>query len=137
VVCTEGVISPGLVDAHNHLQYNITPPWQHDTVFEDRYAWQRAGAYYDYRTAYLEVSDSNNCEVMQWAELRVLVGGGTAAVGSSGNECIRGLVRNLDEDVEEHLFTFGDVEVPECVEVFVVFPEVCSGFELVFVDFVG
>lgn len=44
---------------------------------------------------------------------------------------------DVDEDVEEHLFTFGDVEVPECVEVFVVFPEVCSGFELVFVDFVG
>ena len=109
VVCTEGVISPGLVDAHNHLQYNITPPWQHGTVFEDRYDWQRADAYDDYRTAYLEVSGSNNCEVMQWAELRVLVGGGTAAVGSSGNECIRGLVRNLDEDVEEHGFTGFDL----------------------------
>ncbi len=103
VVCTEGVISPGLVDAHNHLQYNIIPPWQHEgQLFDDRYDWQSDGGYWDYREAYDALDGPYTCEIMKWAELRVLVGGGTAAVGSSGGDCIRVLVRNLDEDTEEH-----------------------------------
>ncbi|NOY27721.1 MAG: amidohydrolase family protein [Oligoflexia bacterium] len=98
VVCTEGVISAGLIDAHNHLQYNVIPPWQHDNLFEDRYEWRSSGDYWDYRTAYDDIENDYNCEIMRWAELRVLVGGGTSAVGSSGGSCIDGLVRNLDED---------------------------------------
>ncbi|MCK6503338.1 amidohydrolase family protein [Myxococcota bacterium] len=102
VVCTEGVISAGLIDAHNHLQYNVIPPWQHDALFEDRYDWRSDDAYWDYREAYDDIEDDYTCEIMRWAELRVLVGGGTAAVGSSGDSCIEGLVRNLDEDEGAH-----------------------------------
>ncbi|MDP6935521.1 MAG: hypothetical protein QGG40_21560, partial [Myxococcota bacterium] len=104
VVCTEGVISPGLVDTHNHLQYNVIPPWQHDELFEDRYDWRSDGDYWDYRTAYDDIEDAYTCEIMKWAELRALVGGATAAVGSSGGSCIEVLVRNLDEDEDDHGF---------------------------------
>ena len=98
VVCTEGVISPGLIDAHNHLQYNSLPPWQVDPEFDDRYEWQSDGRYYDYRTAFDEISDTYKCEIMKWAEARELVHGTTSAVGSSGDDdCIDTLVRNLDE----------------------------------------
>jgi cytosine/adenosine deaminase-related metal-dependent hydrolase len=102
VVCTEGVISPGLVDPHNHLQYNLIGVWQHDELFVDRYDWQGDGAYWDYREAYDEVSDSYNCEVMKWAELRELVSGTTAAIGAYGGTCIDTLIRNLDEDSASH-----------------------------------
>jgi hypothetical protein len=102
VVCTEGVISPGLIDAHDHLQYNVLPPWQHDGLFSDRYDWRSDGGYWDYRTAYDEVSDSDSCDVMKWAELRALVSGSTSAVGSYGGACIDVLVRNLDEDENSH-----------------------------------
>ena len=102
LLCTEGVISPGLIDTHNHLQYNVTPPWQHDELFEDRYDWRSDGDYWDYRTAYDEIEDDYGCEIMKWAELRVLVGGGTSAVGSYGSACIDLLIRNLDEDENEH-----------------------------------
>ncbi|MFN7143138.1 MAG: amidohydrolase family protein [Myxococcota bacterium] len=98
VVCTEGVISPGLIDAHNHLQYNSLPPWEIGPEFEDRYDWQRDDRYDDYKTAYNEVKDTYKCEIMKWAEARELVYGTTAAVGSSGDDdCIDALVRNLDE----------------------------------------
>ena len=102
LICTEGVISAGLIDTHDHLQYNVLPPWQHEDLFEDRYDWRSSGDYWDYRTAYDEIYDDYTCEIMRWAELRVLVGGGTSGVGSSGGSCIEGLIRNLDEGTDEH-----------------------------------
>ena len=102
VVCSEGVISPGLIDAHDHMQYNALKPWQHAQLFENRYHWQSNGAYYDYREAYDGIANSHKCEIGRWAELRALVGGGTAAVGSSGGSCLAGMVRNLDEDEVAH-----------------------------------
>ena len=97
VVCTEGVISPGLINAHDHLQYNVIGPWDHGDVFDDRYDWQGDGRYFDWRTAYVDIADAYECETTRWAELRVLVGGGTSAVGAPRRTCIEGLVRNLDE----------------------------------------
>lgn len=102
VVCTEGVISPGLIDAHDHMQYNVLAPWQHEQLFENRYHWQSNGGYFDYREAYDGIANSYKCEIGRWAELRSLVGGGTAAVGSSGGACLKGIVRNLDEDEIDH-----------------------------------
>ena len=98
VVCTEGVVSPGLVDPHNHLQYNTLPPWQVGAEFSDRYDWQGDGRYWDYRAAFDEITGTYDCEIMKWAEAREIVHGTTAAVGSAGESCIGRGVRNLDED---------------------------------------
>lgn len=97
VVCTGGVISAGLIDAHNHLQYNSLPPWQVGPEFEDRYEWQSDDRYDDFKQAYNGIKDSYTCEIMKWAELRELVHGTTSAVGSTGGSCIHLLIRNLDE----------------------------------------
>ena len=102
VVCTEGIISPGLIDGHNHMQYNVLAPWQHDELFDNRYEWRSAGGYWDYREAYDGIEGQYSCEIGKWAELRTLVGGGTTVVGSSGGACIAGIVRNLDEDPIAH-----------------------------------
>ncbi len=102
VTCTGGVVSPGLIDTHNHLQYNHLPPWQHDQLFDDRYDWRSDDNYRDFTDIWDEVSDVANCEVMKWAELRELFGGTTAAVGSYGDSCIDVLVRNLDEEDASH-----------------------------------
>ena len=102
VLCTQGIISPGLVDPHNHLQYNLIGPWRHDELYVDRYDWQSDYDYYDYGDAYDAVSDDYNCEVMKWAELRELVGGTTSAIGAYGSSCIDVLIRNLDEDSASH-----------------------------------
>ena len=98
VVCGEGVISPGLIDPHNHLQYNSLPPWQVGPEFEDRYDWQGDSRYDDFKEAYNAVKDAYKCEIMQWSEARLVAHGTTAAVGSSGDGCIARGVRNLDED---------------------------------------
>lgn len=98
VVCTEGVISPGLIDPHNHLQYNSLPVWDVGPEFGDRYDWQDDSRYDDFKTAYNEIKSDYDCEIMQWAEAREVIHGATAAVGSSGGSCIDSLIRNLDED---------------------------------------
>lgn len=94
-ICTEGVISPGLVDAHNHLQYNSLPPWRVDPVYDDRYDWRSDGDYYDYRTAYDAIYDSYDCEIARWAELREVVGGTTHLVPRE--ERLAGLRRDYSE----------------------------------------
>lgn len=102
VVCTEGVIAPGFIDPHNHLQYNSLPPWVVDPEFDDRYDWQSDDRYWDYRYAYDGISDAYACEIMKWAEARELVHGTTSAVGSYGDDCINAIVRNLDEGEDAH-----------------------------------
>jgi cytosine/adenosine deaminase-related metal-dependent hydrolase len=96
IVCTEGLISAGLVDAHNHLQYNTAPPFQVGPEFGDRYDWQDDGRYWDYGEAFDAVGD-DECDVVKWATARLLVHGTTSAVGGLGG-CDDTLVRVLDED---------------------------------------
>jgi len=79
------------------MQYNALKPWQHGKVFGDRYDWQADDDYDAFRTAYDAIKTPYKCEIMKWAELRSLVGGATAVVGSSGGGCINPLIRNLDE----------------------------------------
>lgn len=111
VICTEGVISPGLIDAHNHLQYNVLPPWQVGPEFVDRYEWRSDDRYWDYKTAYDAIYDDYQCEVMKWAEAREIAHGTTSAVGSSGSSaCLDVLVRNLDEGSSASGLTGYDIE---------------------------
>ena len=105
VVCTEGVVGPGLINAHDHMQYNLLPPWQHDDLFEDRYDWRSAGEYWDYRTAYDAVEGAHGCAIMRLAETRNLVAGTNAVVGSLSDDCVSGGLRNLDEDLSLHGLT--------------------------------
>lgn len=102
IVCTEGIISPALINAHDHMQYNSLPPWQVEPRFEDRYDWRSDDAYWDYRTAYDAIRGSYTCEIMRFSETRNLVAGTTSVVGSYGSDCIEGGVRNLDEGEDAH-----------------------------------
>ena len=109
VVCTEGVISAGLIDSHNHMQYNSLPPWEVGAEFDDRYDWQDDDRYDDFKEAFNAIKDDYTCEIMKWAELREMIHGTTAAVGSSGGDCIHVLIRNLDEDSESSGITGYDL----------------------------
>jgi hypothetical protein len=41
LVCTEGVVLPGLIDAHDHIAYGILPRWRHEgRLFLNRYDWR-------------------------------------------------------------------------------------------------
>jgi len=45
LVQTEGVILPGLLDMHNHPDYNVFAPWEPPETYANRYRWRDSPEY--------------------------------------------------------------------------------------------
>jgi hypothetical protein len=89
VTCADAVISPGLVNGHDHTEYNAHPPLTHGTTrWQHRNGW-RTGA--GGEMALPKYSSTSDVNLIAAAELRFLVGGATTVNGSGG---VGGLVRN-------------------------------------------
>ncbi len=106
VVTTNGIILPGLIDAHNHGLYNIfdesdwTPQqlytnhnqWTNETRYQEtvdakQYLGGEGGSPVDYR-----------CEMDKYAEIRALIAGTTSFLLAPGTSrlCYGSLVRTID-----------------------------------------
>jgi hypothetical protein len=93
VTCPDGVISPALINTHDHITYNKLPPAAHATNrYDHRHEW-RNGVSGDPTRPKLNYSASSKTETVQWNELRHLMAGTTAIV-SAGDA--PGVLRNLD-----------------------------------------
>ncbi len=90
VTCAQGVISPGLINPHDHITFAAnTPIGDGPQRYEHRHEW-RTGA-----NGAIEINVSGGAsqnEVLA-AELRFLMSGVTSIAGAGGEQ---GLVRNLD-----------------------------------------
>ncbi|MBX3214653.1 MAG: amidohydrolase family protein [Labilithrix sp.] len=90
LTCTGSVISPGLINGHDHTDYASAPPIVHGkTRWNHRHGW-RTGA-----GGEEEVNSprrSEDAKVIAGAELRFVLGGATSVNGSGG---VPGLLRNL------------------------------------------
>ncbi len=95
VSCPTGVISPGLINAHDHVTYIQNNPYT-DTGerYEHRHDW-RLG-----KNGHTEIPASGGASnnARRWGELRFVIGGATATVGSGG---VAGMLRNLDNSSQE------------------------------------
>lgn len=90
VTCPQGVISPGLINTHEHLTFSQNPPLRDSGErYEHRNDW-RAGLR-GHTT--LNVPGSATNDQVAYAELRGLVAGATSVNGSGD---VAGLQRNLD-----------------------------------------
>lgn len=90
VACANGVISPGLVNAHDHITFANNPPANHGTErYDHRHEWRKG---LDGHNA-INVSGGASTAVQLFAELRFVMGGATSMVSSGGKP---GLARNLD-----------------------------------------
>ncbi|MFN3202466.1 MAG: amidohydrolase family protein [Bradymonadia bacterium] len=112
ITCPDGVVSPGLINAHDHISFTQNDPamWG-DERFDHRHDWRRG------LRGHNEINASGGASFDQqaWGELRQLMGGTTSMAGSGGS---RGLVRNLDRgnlheglnqgEVEYETFPLGD-----------------------------
>lgn len=92
LACLHGVVSPGLINTHDHITYCNNRPYEStDERYEHRHDW-RCGT-----RDHTEVSyDRGACkEEKLWGEIRMVMGGATSINGSGLQ---RGFLRNLDRD---------------------------------------
>ena len=94
VTCANGVISPGLINPHEHITYQNNAPIGHGTErYENRGDWQGGRGH-----TRLDYKSGANQTVQAFGELRFLMGGTTSMAGGGG---IPGLVRNVDTSADE------------------------------------
>ncbi len=89
IVDTEGIIFPGLIDAHNHPSWNSFPTLMfHDFPFGHRDEWGTCDEYSDWKTkrnsvkGYSSVDENNKATVSKFAEVLELMGGCIAIQGN-------------------------------------------------------
>jgi large repetitive protein len=88
--CPDAVISPGLINTHEHITFSQASPHVGTSErYEHRHDW-RIGKNGHSK---IIVTSPTNADVGTWNELRHLLGGATSIVGSGSRA---GLLRNLD-----------------------------------------
>lgn len=97
VSCPDGVISPGLINGHDHVTFANAEPYATSGQFtEERYEhrneWRRG---LDMHFRINSRGGSASRPEMTWLELRQMISGTTSIFGSGGPA---GLLRNLDND---------------------------------------
>lgn len=106
---TQGVIYPGLIDLHNHLNYNVLPLWNPPEKYGDRYEWRAAAAYKRDISQPMAaiVAKGLSAAVIRYVEAKLLVGGTTSSQGMNlkpgATQFYRGMVRNLEQTDDARL----------------------------------
>lgn len=97
-VATDGIISPGLIDLHNHVTYNFLPLWDSGRRWQNRYEWQMdAGYAAAIQTPHKAVKSAKKmCEAIKYGEFKALVGGTTTIEDADDLACTRSWVRNVE-----------------------------------------
>ncbi len=115
IIDTHATISPGLIDAHNHLGYNFLPEWVPDPLmlWMNRYEWANDPGYEAHVEPYAahRATGTHYCPAAKWGELRSIVHGTTTIQGQSfPQSCVNRLARNAD-----HFHGLGDDELGESI----------------------
>ena len=104
IVCPDGAISPGLINAHDHLTYVQNAPVA-DTGerFDDRQQWRKG---LDGHTK-ISPPGGATADEIRYGELRFVMGGATSTNASGGQP---GLLRNLDNSNNEEGLGKGNID---------------------------
>ena len=90
VVCKNSVISPGLINPHDHITFANTPPQPHGTErYEHRHDWRKGIRGHKA----VKTWGTGGGNATKLAELRFVMSGATSTAGAGGQD---GLLRNLD-----------------------------------------
>ena len=95
ITCPQGVISPALINAHDHISWaHHDPKVWNDERFDHRHDW-RIGL-----NGHTNLSESSGSspKTKTWGELRNVMSGTTSMAGSGGAD---GLLRNVDQNFKD------------------------------------
>ena len=97
LTCAEGIVSPGLINAHDHLTFcqNHPKEWG-DERFEHRHDWRKGKRGHSKISAAGGASENE----VAWCEARQVMAGTTSIAGSGQ---ANGFLRNLDRNAQEGL----------------------------------
>lgn len=106
VIETNGVISPGLIDAHNHGLFNIfdETDWTPQQLYTNHNQWTQEARYGDTVDAKQALNGEGSstydlgCEMDKYAETKALIAGTTSILSSNGTDksCFQSLARSID-----------------------------------------
>ena len=123
ISCPQGVISPALINAHDHIDYQKAPGALGSERYEHRHDWRRGN---NGHTSLPSGSTAGD-DVVRWAELRQVMSGTTSIASTGGRG---GLLRDLnyngtppaanqeglgEQDVNFDTFPLGDSDGQELV----------------------
>ena len=95
VTCADVVISPGLINSHDHIAFANNPPKTHGTErFEHRHDWRKGVRGHQA----IRTRGSAPADVVRHAELRFVMSGATSTAGAGGAP---GMLRNLDSNAAQ------------------------------------
>lgn len=118
VTCGDGVISPGLINAHDHITFTQNSPGEWGAErFDHRHDWRRGIRGH----SRVPAAGFASSEEMAWGELRQVMVGTTSLAGSGTG---RGFLRNVDGSDSARLGVSADVD-------YETFPLGDSGGELI------
>ncbi|WP_338866486.1 lamin tail domain-containing protein [Myxococcus stipitatus] len=92
VTCPQAVVSPGLINSHDHITFQTPPyvaPANPDERYEHRHDWRKGNNQH----TRINQGSTTGADGIRWGELRHLMAGTTSIAGSGG---AKGLLRNLD-----------------------------------------
>lgn len=105
LTCTGTVVSPGFVNAHEHLAYSHAfPPPRLAPVYAHRDEWRDGAG--DGRPRLDDPQRRTDAQTLAWVELRHLLAGETTVAGGGH---VPGLVRNVDRAAADVLSFTADV----------------------------
>lgn len=112
VLATEAFVFPGLMDLHNHIEFNSLPQWKGaQGQFENRFQWRQIESYqngpHKFFMRAMKERQPFACLSLQWSELKALTGGVTV---------IQGMGRRENEECARD-FGIRNVEISESMEI--------------------
>lgn len=135
VIDTKGIVYPGLIDAHNHVLYNVfdqadwSPPG--GKLYNDSNQWQGDPTYTAFKRdkynpmvgALTSGGGDLDCEMNKYSEVKALLAGTTSMVGHNGEQnCYQSVIRTLgandsdfggDDGVATNTLGVGSLPAPD------------------------
>lgn len=114
---TDGIVLPGLLDLHNHPEWNVFPAWEPPMLYANRYEWRQSALYHQLvagpQTRLIEGLPPQT--QLRYSEIRAVIGGVTAIQGAASSDAgsTPSLIRTVDQQIFGHHYGRAMVDLPK------------------------